>query len=61
VPPRDPDALAGALGRLIADASLRRAMGRAARTLAEAEFGVERVIAQTLALYEEALDGVCLS
>lgn len=61
VPPRNPDALAGALGRLIADASLRRAMGRAARTLAEAEFGVERVIAQTLALYEEALDGVCLS
>lgn len=61
VPPRDSDALAAALGRLIADAALRGTMGRAARTLAEAEFGVERVIEQTLALYEEALEGVCLS
>lgn len=53
VPPRDANALAGALARLIADSELRARMGAAARVRAEKEFGLEAVIAQTLALYRE--------
>ena len=55
VPARDPQALSEALGKLIADPSLRRRMGERGRLRAEAEFGLDAVIAQTLALYREAL------
>jgi glycosyltransferase involved in cell wall biosynthesis len=41
VPQRDPAALAAAIGRLLADPELRRRLGRAARELAEREFGRE--------------------
>ncbi len=53
VPARDADALARALRRLLADAPARAAMGRAARAHAVAEFGRERVEAETLAVYRE--------
>lgn len=53
VPPRDAHALADALATLIADPVLRARMGQAARMRAEREFGLDAVIAQTLALYEE--------
>lgn len=53
VPVRDAAALAVALERLIGDAALRRAMGEQSRLLAETEFGLENVIAQTLAVYRE--------
>lgn len=53
VPPGDVPALAGALGRLIADAALRQRLGAAGRALAEAEFDVRQVAAATLAVYEE--------
>lgn len=53
VPPRNPVALAAALGTLIGDAALRRKMGARGRDLAEEEFGLERIIGQTLAVYEE--------
>ncbi len=46
--------LAVALARLVADPVLRARMGAAARLRAEAEFGLDAVIAQTLALYRMA-------
>ena len=55
VPARDPQALSEALGKLIANPSMRRRMGERGRLRAEAEFGLDAVIAQTLALYREAL------
>lgn len=51
---RDPEALAQALARLIGDPELRRRMGVRGRARAEQEFGLEAVIQQTLALYDEA-------
>lgn len=53
VPPRDANALADALAKLIADPTLRARMGEAARKRAEMEFGLDAVIDQTLALYRE--------
>lgn len=51
VPPRDAVALADALQWLAEDAALRHRLGRAARDLAERDFGEAAVIKQTLALY----------
>jgi len=53
VPVRDAAVLAAALGKLIGDAALRRRMGEQSRVRAETEFGLEAVIAQTLAAYRE--------
>lgn len=53
VPPRDPEALAARLTRLLTDASLRERMGRAARDRVEREFTWDRVAARTAALYEQ--------
>jgi len=55
VPARDDNALAMALARLIGDPALRRTLGGRGRAIAEAEFAVERVVAQTLALYDALL------
>lgn len=55
VPPRDVEALAGALRSLIADPGLRGRMGGRGRQIAETEFGVAAVAQQTLAVYREAL------
>jgi glycosyltransferase involved in cell wall biosynthesis len=52
VPPRDPVALAGAIGRLVEDAELRGRMGLAGRELAERAFSIDRVVEQHLRLYE---------
>ncbi|MCZ7569707.1 MAG: glycosyltransferase [Ardenticatenaceae bacterium] len=49
-PPGDPDALAGALGRL-ADEATRTAMGHAARQRVETEFGLERCVERFWRLY----------
>jgi glycosyltransferase involved in cell wall biosynthesis len=54
VPPDDPDALGDALGRLLADESLRRRLGEAGRARARAEFSVDRMARRTLAVYEAA-------
>lgn len=53
VPIRDAATLASALRKLIDDPVLRRSMGERSRLLAETEFGLETVIAQTLAVYRE--------
>jgi glycosyltransferase involved in cell wall biosynthesis len=55
VSPRDANALADALARLIADPAMRARMGEAARLRAEMKFGLDAVITQTLALYREAI------
>lgn len=55
VPPRDAPALAAALERLIHDPALRARMGARGREIAVAEFSLERVVRETLELYERLL------
>jgi glycosyltransferase involved in cell wall biosynthesis len=55
VPPRDPEALATAITRLLGDSSLRRVMGLRGRDLVERELSVAMVTSQTLAIYDELL------
>lgn len=55
VPVRDARALAEAVARLLADNEMLERMGVRGRQLAETEFGKERVIAETLALYYDLL------
>lgn len=57
VPPRDEAAFAGALHSLLADATLRRTMGAAAREHVTKEFSLERHVASVLAMYEQARRG----
>lgn len=57
VPPRDPEALADALARLVADTELRRSMGRRGREIFLEGFTVERVVRETLRVYEDLLGG----
>jgi len=54
VPPRDPQALADALRRLINDPELRTSMGARSRQRAVDEFSAEHVIERTMAVYEAA-------
>lgn len=51
VPPRDPVALAGALGRLLADPALRAALGAAGVERARRRYSWRRVAARTEAVY----------
>jgi glycosyltransferase involved in cell wall biosynthesis len=53
VPPRDPDALAAALRRLLADADLRRRLGEAGERRVRAEFTLDAMCARVLAIYDE--------
>ena len=55
VPPRDASALAAAIERLVEDPALRTRFGARGRQIAEAEFSVERVVRDTLAIYRELL------
>ena len=55
VPPRDPAALADALGVLVHDPALRSAMGRRSREIAEREYSVETVVTETLGIYRRLL------
>lgn len=52
VPPRDSRALAAALTALVTDRDRRVEMGRRGRQLAVDRFSIERVSAQTLAIYD---------
>jgi glycosyltransferase involved in cell wall biosynthesis len=51
VEPRNPDALATALNRLLDNPELRTEMGRAARARVDNEFGIRQMAARTLDLY----------
>lgn len=53
VPVGDAEALGSALSRLLSDDALRARMGAHARERAVAEFGVERMVERTLAVYDE--------
>jgi glycosyltransferase involved in cell wall biosynthesis len=55
VPASDSKSLAQAIITLLRDPALRARMGSASRVMAETEFSEDRVIADTLAVYDEAL------
>jgi glycosyltransferase involved in cell wall biosynthesis len=55
VPPRDPEALAACLQRLLAQPELRARMGRAARARVERDFTWPTVATRTAALYQTLL------
>lgn len=54
VTPRDVSALTAALQRLISDKELRNRLGRTGRDVVTADFTVEKINAQTIALYKPA-------
>jgi glycosyltransferase involved in cell wall biosynthesis len=53
VPPRDPDALAGALRRLLGDPDLRRRLGEAGERRVRERFTLDAMCARVLAIYDE--------
>jgi rhamnosyl/mannosyltransferase len=53
VPVGDAAALGGALAMLLTDRALRARMGARARERALADFGIERMVERTLAVYDE--------
>lgn len=55
VPVHDVDVLAAVLNELIQDVSLRQRMGSRGREIAEAEFSLAKVTAETLSVYQELL------
>jgi glycosyltransferase involved in cell wall biosynthesis len=55
VPPNDVDALAAALGRLLADPELAGRMGDAGRVRVRVEFDAADAAARVLGLYERAV------
>lgn len=58
VPPRDPDALASALNRLVADADLRRRLGEEGRKLIQTEYSMEEMARRLLGVYSSVLEVV---
>ncbi len=56
VPVRDARSLADALETLLRDRDLRRAMGAKSRALVESDFHQDRVVAETLKVYETLLN-----
>jgi glycosyltransferase involved in cell wall biosynthesis len=53
VPPKDPDALADAVVRLLRDRELGRRLGEAGRRTVEEEFSADSMVEGTLRVYEE--------
>jgi glycosyltransferase involved in cell wall biosynthesis len=51
IPPRDPDALAEAIARLLHNPDLRRTMGEAGRMRVEQQFSIEETVRRTEELY----------
>jgi len=56
VPPKNPEALADAIERLLNDKILRSEMGRKGRALVEREFCIEKIVEETLSLYQRILN-----
>jgi rhamnosyl/mannosyltransferase len=54
VPPRDSEALAASIRRLLADPALRASLGQAARSRARDQFGLDRMQERVLEVYREA-------
>ena len=61
VPPREPEALADALNRLLNDPGLRVRLGEQGRRRARAEFSIASMVAGTLRVYEQVLGTVLLT
>jgi glycosyltransferase involved in cell wall biosynthesis len=55
VPPKDPDALASAIIRLIEDLELRNKYGNAGRRIVEERFTADKVVEGTLAVYKRMM------
>ena len=53
VPPRDSQALAGAICRTLADPRMARRLALAGRETVEREFSTDKMVEETLAVYEE--------
>jgi len=58
VPPRDSEALACAIGRLVTDPQLQANLGRNGVLRAQREFTVERYVARTLDVYAQVTRSV---
>lgn len=56
VPPNDPEALAGAICRLLGDGNLRHRLSSAARLVARSKYSWDDIAAKTLEVYGEVLD-----
>ncbi len=56
VPSRNYVVLADAIEKLINDKALRKEMGRNGRALTEREFGIEKIIEETISLYQRILN-----
>lgn len=57
VPPKDPEALANAIHLLLDNEELRQQFGREARIQAHDKFSMEKIVKQTLDLYETVVAG----
>lgn len=57
VPPKDPDALAAAIRRLVEDARLRQTLGGNARARAQNDFSLEEMTARTEKIYLSLFGG----
>ena len=55
VPPRDPQALAAAINKLLGNPALRQRLGERGRNRARTEFSLDAMVAGTLAVYERVL------
>jgi glycosyltransferase involved in cell wall biosynthesis len=55
VPPRDHEAMAAAIVKLLKDEPLRRRMGAAGLSLANARFSADRMVAETLSVYQRVV------
>ena len=56
VPPRDHAAMAGAILRMLKDADLRRRMGDAGLARVASRFTVDRMVAETAAVYQRIVN-----
>jgi glycosyltransferase involved in cell wall biosynthesis len=57
VPPDDPDALAAAIDELVQSPERRRALGDRAHARAVERYSLERMVAETVAFYDEVIGG----